>query len=101
MRRNASGRRVTLLSLGISLILGASSHASAESAAIPDVSSMTTLADDDNHIGNGSHNHNAISIHSPTSNKGPQSVSNSNAGGRTSTRNAFCKRARYCKIIQR
>jgi hypothetical protein len=94
------GRRVTLLGLGVSLAFGAPLHVSAEAAQIPQRSSMTTLVSDKNHIGNGTHNHNAVSIHSPTTNKGPQAVSNANAGGRTSTRNAFCKKKRYCKIIQ-
>jgi hypothetical protein len=50
--------------------------------------------------GNGSHNHNAFSIHSPTRNTGLQVVSNANAGGITFTRNAFCKRLRSCRIHQ-
>jgi hypothetical protein len=96
----ARGRRVTLLSLGISLTFAAPLHAGAEAAQIPQRSSMTTLVGDKNHIGNGTNNRNAVSIHSPTTNKGPQAVSNANAGGRTSTRNAICKKKHYCKIIQ-
>lgn len=52
------------------------------------------------HNGNGSHNHNAFSIHSPTRNTGLQVTSNANAGGVTFTRNAFCKRQRSCHIHQ-
>jgi hypothetical protein len=100
MRTIAKGRCVTLLGLGISLALGAPLHAGAEAAQIPQRPSMTTLVGDKNHIGNGTHNHNALSIRSPTTNKGPQAVSNSNAGGKTITRNAFCKKKRFCKIIQ-
>jgi hypothetical protein len=55
---------------------------------------------DDNHNGNGWHNHNAFSIRSPTRNEGIQPVSNANAGGVTHTRNAFCKRVRFCRIGQ-
>jgi hypothetical protein len=100
MRIITSGRRVTLLSLGIPLFLGVSLDVGAEAASIPHATSMTALAHDKNRIGNGSYNHNAVSIHSPTTNRGPQAISNANAGGRTSSRNAFCKKKRYCKIIQ-
>lgn len=100
MRRIASGSRVILLGLGISLILGASLHPRAEAAPIPQVSSMTTIADDKYHFGNGSHNQNAISFHSPTYINGTQAISNSNAGGRTITRNRFYEKKCHCKIIQ-
>jgi hypothetical protein len=61
---------------------------------------MTTPPGDNIHIGNGTHNYNRINIHTFTTNKGPQVVSNSNIG-RSSIRNAFCKKKRYCKIIQK
>jgi hypothetical protein len=101
MRTIAKCRRVALLGLGISLAFGAPLHVSAEAAQIPQRSSMTTPADDNIHIGNGTHNYNRINIHTSTTNKGSQVVDNSNAGGRPSIRNAFCKKKRYCKIIQR
>jgi hypothetical protein len=56
---------------------------------------------DNNHNGNGTNNHNAFSIRSPTHNGGVQSISNANAGGRTSSRNALCKKTRFCHIHQR
>jgi hypothetical protein len=52
------------------------------------------------HNGNGSFNHNAFSINSPTTNRGRQIGSNANAGGINSTRNAFCKKVRLCRIHQ-
>jgi hypothetical protein len=55
---------------------------------------------DNNHNGNGAHNHNAFSIRSPTHNGGVQAISNANAGGRTSSRNALCNRTRLCRIHQ-
>ncbi|MCW2863790.1 MAG: hypothetical protein JWP48_5498 [Actinoallomurus sp.] len=57
-------------------------------------------AGDINHNGNGTHNHNAFSIRSPTHNDGVQAISNANAGGATSSRNALCKRTRFCHIRQ-
>jgi hypothetical protein len=56
---------------------------------------------DVNHNGNGTHNHNSLSIRSPTRNSGYQVVSNANAGGVTTTRNASCKWMRHCVIHQR
>jgi hypothetical protein len=55
---------------------------------------------DINHNGNGSHNHNAFSIRSPTRNGGVQAISNANAGGAGSSRNALCKKQRVCHIRQ-
>ncbi|MDN3351497.1 hypothetical protein [Actinomadura sp. DC4] len=55
---------------------------------------------DVNHNGNGAHNHNAFSIRSPTRNGGVQAISNANAGGVSSSRNALCKRTRFCHIRQ-
>lgn len=57
-------------------------------------------AGDINHNGNGTHNHNAFSIRSPTRNDGVQAISNANAGGVGSSRNALCKRTRFCHIRQ-
>jgi hypothetical protein len=51
-------------------------------------------------VGNGSGNHNALSIRSPTRNSGVQAISNSNAGGVSSSRNALCKKVRVCRIHQ-
>jgi|SRR5258708_35489433 hypothetical protein len=101
MRTIAKCRRVTLLGLGISLAFGAPLHVSAEAAQIPQRSSMTNPPGDNIHIGNGTHNYNRINIHTSTTSKGSQVVDNSSAGGRPSIRNAFCKKKRYCKIIQR
>lgn len=58
------------------------------------------LADDVNHNGNGTHNHNALSIRSPTHNSGVQAISNASAGGVTSSRNALCKKTLFCHIHQ-
>jgi hypothetical protein len=60
----------------------------------------STVPADINHNGNGTHNHNAFSIRSPTRNSGVQAISNANAGGISSSRNALCKRARVCHIKQ-
>ena len=57
-------------------------------------------AGDVNHNGNGTGNHNALSIRSPTRNSGFQAISNANAGGVNSSRNALCKRSRVCHIHQ-
>jgi hypothetical protein len=56
---------------------------------------------DNNHNGNGAYNHNAFSIRSPTRNGGVQAISNANAGGQGSSRNALCKKTRFCHIQQR
>ncbi|GLY91774.1 hypothetical protein [Actinoallomurus iriomotensis] len=58
------------------------------------------LGGDVNHNGNGSYNHNAFSIRSPTRNSGFQAISNANAGGASSSRNALCKRVRFCHLHQ-
>lgn len=60
----------------------------------------STMPADINHNGNGTHNHNAFSIRSPTRNSGVQAISNANAGGISSSRNALCKKARVCHIKQ-
>jgi hypothetical protein len=81
-------RGIAIALLGLCLPLGAPAHAAA------------SLAGDNNHNGNGWNNHNAFSIRSPTRNEGIQPVSNANAGGVTHTRNAFCKKVRFCRIGQ-
>jgi hypothetical protein len=55
---------------------------------------------DSNRNGNGTNNHNAFSIRSPTRNGGVQSISNANAGGLASSRNALCKKTHFCHIHQ-
>jgi hypothetical protein len=60
----------------------------------------STVPADNNHNGNGTNNHNAFSIRSPTRNSGVQAISNANAGGVSSSRNALCKKARICHIRQ-
>jgi hypothetical protein len=87
MRGN--GVLVVLLALGIGL---PTAPAYGAAAAVP--------AGDINHNGNGKLNHNAFSIRSPTRNRGVQIISNANAGGLSSSRNALCKRARFCHIHQ-
>jgi len=62
---------------------------------------MTTSPGDNIHIGNGTHNYNRINIHTSTTLRGPQAVNNSSIGGRPRIRNAFCKKTRYCKIVQK
>ncbi len=59
------------------------------------------LPADHNNSGNGWFNHNALSIRSPTRNSGFQSISNANAGGVTSSRNASCRWRHHCVIHQR
>jgi hypothetical protein len=83
-----NGGLVVLLTLGACL------------AAPPAYGSSTILTGDINHNGNGTHNHNALSIRSPTSNSGLQAISNANAGGVGSSRNALCKKSRFCHIHQ-
>jgi hypothetical protein len=63
-------------------------------------SSAMTITGDINNNGNGTHNHNALSIRSPTHNSGLQAISNANAGGVGSSRNALCKKSRFCHIHQ-
>jgi hypothetical protein len=87
MRGN--GGLAVLLTLGACLLV---SPAYGAPAAVP--------AGDVNHNGNGSGNHNAFSIRSPTRNSGVQAISNANAGGISSSRNALCKRTRRCHIRQ-
>jgi hypothetical protein len=60
----------------------------------------STVPADINHNGNGTHNHNAFSIRSPTRNSGVQAISNANAGGVSWSRNALCKKVRICHIRQ-
>jgi hypothetical protein len=86
MRRTTNGGLLILVLL-LSLVTGAQAYGS-------------TVPADINHNGNGTYNHNAFSIRSPTRNGGVQSISNANAGGVTSSRNALCKRARLCHTRQ-
>jgi hypothetical protein len=83
MRRTTTGGLLLLVSL----------------AAMPRAYGSTVPADI-NHNGNGTHNHNAFSIRSPTRNSGVQAISNANAGGISSSRNALCKKSRVCHIKQ-
>lgn len=90
MRR---GARWALLGSGASLVVVL--------AVVRPGSPVVAFAGDKNTIGNGTGNHSAVSIQSPTFNRGPLAVSNTNAGGRTSTRAAFCGRKYRCLIVQR
>jgi hypothetical protein len=83
--------RTVLLVLGVSLTLGMPSGG-AEAAVV---------AGDVNHNGNGTQNHNAFSIRSPTINSGVAPGSNANAGGITITPRAKCKKVKHCVIRQR
>jgi hypothetical protein len=78
--------------LVVLLALAGCVAAAAPAAAVP--------AGDVNHNGNGTNNHNAFSIRSPTRNSGVQAISNANAGGISSSRNALCKHTRVCHIRQ-
>jgi hypothetical protein len=80
--RGTTGGLVVLLTLGTCLVAPSWAYA------------------DHNRNGNGSGNHNAFSIRSPTRNEGWQAISNANAGGVSSSRNAFCKKVRFCRIHQ-
>ncbi|MFB9836493.1 hypothetical protein [Actinoallomurus acaciae] len=83
------GDLVVLLTLGICL------------TAAPAYGATTAgLPGDTNHNGNGTYNHNAFSIRSPTRNSGLQAISNANAGGASSSRNALCRHVRFCRIHQ-
>jgi hypothetical protein len=53
------------------------------------------------HDGNGRHNRNIISVHSPTHNHGYQHTNNSNAGGTNPTQNALCRHVTVCKVTQK
>jgi hypothetical protein len=101
LRGTKKGHRVSLLSLGISLAFGTPLHASADAAQIPEMSSMTTLPGDNIHVGKGKHNFNRIDNRSITVIKGTQAFTNGNAGAKSSIRNAFCKKTRHCKIIEK
>lgn len=83
MRRIRNGGLLALLTFGACLY-----------------ASPQAYAGDHNRVGNGAHNHNALSIRSPTRNSGVQAISNANAGGVSSSRNALCKRTRFCHIHQ-
>ncbi len=82
-------RTLCVLLLGVLLVPAVSPPAGA--APLGDV----------NHNGNGTHNHNALSIRSPTRNSGYQAISNANAGGVSSSRNASCRWRSRCVIHQR
>lgn len=55
---------------------------------------------DHDHVGNGTGNRNALSIRSPTHNRGRQITSNANAGGVSSIRYALCRHQRICTVHQ-
>jgi hypothetical protein len=101
LRGTIKGRRASLLGLGISLAFGTPLHASADAAQIQEMSSMATLPGDNIHVGNGTHNFNRIDDRGITTIKGTQAFTNGNAGGKSSIRNAFCKKTRHCKIIEK
>jgi hypothetical protein len=61
----------------------------------------TVVRDGDHHDGNGHHNRNIISVHSPTTNRGYQHTSNSNAGGTNPVQNALCRHVTVCTITQK
>ncbi len=52
------------------------------------------------HYGNGHHNRNIVSTHSPTHNRGYQHTSNTNAGGTNPVQNALCRHVTVCHISQ-
>jgi hypothetical protein len=60
----------------------------------------TAVADGDHH-GNGHHNRNLISVHSPTLNRGYQHTSNGNAGGLNPVQNGLCRHVTVCTIVQK
>jgi hypothetical protein len=53
------------------------------------------------HDGNGHHNRNIISVHSPTHNRGYQHTSNGNAGGANPVQNALCRNVTSCVVSQK
>lgn len=64
-------------------------------------STVTALRGDLPRYGGGRRDHNASTFHSPTYNRGPQLVTNANAGGSTANVNALCKRRHACQVNQR
>ncbi|MDN3351496.1 hypothetical protein [Actinomadura sp. DC4] len=60
----------------------------------------TIVRDGNHHDGNGHHNRNIISVHSPTHNRGYQHTSNSNAGGSNPVQNALCRHVTVCNVTQ-
>jgi hypothetical protein len=90
MRGTWNGGFLILLTLGACLLTPPQAYGS----------SAMTVTGDINHNGNGTNNRNAFSIRSPTRNGGVQSISNANAGGVSSSRNALCKKTRVCHIKQ-
>jgi hypothetical protein len=61
----------------------------------------TVVRDGNHHDGNGHHNRNIISVRSPTTNRGYQHTSNSNAGGTNPVQNALCRHVTSCTIVQK
>jgi hypothetical protein len=53
------------------------------------------------HDGNGRHNRNVISDHSPTHNRGYQHTNNGNAGGSNPVQNALCRHVAVCNVSQK
>lgn len=69
-----------------------SNPASADTS--PSPASHTDRADN----GNGHHNHNILSLRSPTYNRGYQHTSTTTAGGATNIQNAMCRNVKACTI---
>ena len=68
MKRVVLSRRLALWGLGAALVAALPGVHSRSAVRLD--SSTAVLTDHHNTIGNGTHNHNAISINSPTHNKG-------------------------------
>jgi hypothetical protein len=66
------------------------------------VHARAALVSDGDGVGNGRHNRNSVTVHSPQFNRGIQHVTNTNVGGVNNTQVSFCKgRFRHCWISQR
>jgi hypothetical protein len=67
----------------------------------PAISAPAAVVRDGGRHGNGHHNRNIISAHSPTRNRGYQHTNNSNAGGTNPVQNALCRHVTVCTISQK
>ena len=85
-------------------LVAASAITTVASRPLPPPASLappTVVRDGNHHDGNGHHNRNIISVRSPTTNRGYQHTSNSNAGGSNPVQNALCRHVTVCTITQK
>jgi hypothetical protein len=75
--------------------------ADAGAAASPRTAPLKVTRTRFDHHGNGRHNRNAISVRSPTHNRGYQHTNSSNAGGLNNVQNALCRHSTVCNVTQK